>query len=119
MTSYTQRAIEDAVKGGWRPSKYLDYDDAKMMNGFAGFVSFHYQQYALLDPVFWQALGKTRGWTAKCDAAFLDGFAHPSYNACKGCKKASWMLFWHRLIDHLASGGTIESFFEGLYKVTE
>lgn len=66
-----------------------------------------------LDPLFWQALGKSLGWTAHCDKAFLEGFAHKP-STCEGCKKAAWVNRWHQFIDHLASGGTPDDFFTNL-----
>lgn len=48
-----------------------------------------------LDPAFWQALGKARGWDKW---------------------EVNANVQWHRLIDHLSSGGTIEDFFTTLNK---
>ena len=61
-----------------------------------GALSFH---EALLDPAFWQSLGKALGW----DEGALTS---PTY-------KGGWMWRhqWHRFIDHLADGGTPDSYF--------
>lgn len=47
-----------------------------------------------LDPKFWQCLGKAMKW--------------------KKLGVDSWLYQWHGLIDHLAEGGTIETYFEKL-----
>lgn len=56
----------------------------------------------LLDPSFWQCLGKTIGLPKEVGALYgmpiVDG----------------WQMLWHRFIDHLASGGSAESFFKEL-----
>lgn len=50
-------------------------------------------EVALIDPLFWQSLGKAMGWS-------------PMYG--------EWKTKWHRFIDHLAEGKDINSFFENL-----
>jgi hypothetical protein len=55
----------------------------------------------LLDAKFWQALGKGMGWGQNDHF-----FENRTYDY--------WQLMWHRFIDHLASRGTIESFFSEL-----
>jgi hypothetical protein len=53
----------------------------------------------LLQPHFWSALGKARGW----------GYEKKwQYNG------AVWLESWHRFIDHLADGKDAESFFATL-----
>ena len=58
----------------------------------------HYTQITS-DPLFWQALGKARGW-----GDFL--------NETDG--RPAWIDRWHRFIDHLASGKDAEGFFKNL-----
>jgi hypothetical protein len=48
-----------------------------------------------LDPSFWQALGKARGWAPETE-------------------EKQWLYYWHRFIDHLAEGKDLESFFADL-----
>lgn len=59
------------------------------------------QAQLLLDPAFWQALGKARGWE------LWEGWDEE-------CPECHWKALWHRLIDHLADGKDVESFFEML-----
>jgi hypothetical protein len=56
---------------------------------------------ALLDPLFWQALGGALGWA--------EGVA-PKYLVYQQW----WIQPWHRFIEHLAHGGSIAAFFETL-----
>jgi hypothetical protein len=55
----------------------------------------------LLDPLFWQALGRALGWMEGVGKKYL------AYNQW-------WLQPWHGFIDHLAHGGSPESFFENL-----
>ena len=81
----TQRFIEDAIKGGWWK---LDYDTEPVdAENYRFFLS-----SPLLDPLAWQAVGKTRGWKYK------------SYKEYEW----QWQHEWHRFIDHLADGLSIE-----------
>ena len=57
----------------------------------------------LLDPTFWQALGKALGWRKEQAAVAMSRVTEPA-----------WQSSWHRFIDHLAEGNTAESFFERL-----
>lgn len=43
--THTQQIIQDAIEGGWH-------------NPEADYTIYHH----FLDPLFWQAVGKTRGW---------------------------------------------------------
>ena len=53
-----------------------------------------------LDPLFWQSLGKAMEW-------------NPNIGHDMDLK-INWRYKWHRFIDHLADGKSIESFFENL-----
>jgi hypothetical protein len=62
----------------------------------------------LLDPTFWQSLGKAQGWRDYCNS-----------DLCRECgtkysPMSGWQAYWHRFIDHLADGKTAKSFFEAL-----
>lgn len=73
---------------------------------------------ALLDPLFWQALGKARGWDKEDENRRKLEKKSGSYS---GYQEGTLSYFgydtlrkWHRLIDHLAQGKDAESFFAGL-----
>lgn len=57
-----------------------------------------------LDKEFWQALGKAMGWEEKSGI-----FKEPGH-----FELAQWWVEWHRFIDHLAEGKTIEDYFNQL-----
>jgi hypothetical protein len=75
----------------------------------------------LLDPLFWQSLGKAMRWDyGKCckecgSNSIPDGDGHCGncYAYFSGSESGTeyWLYQWHRFIDHLAEGNTIESYF--------
>ena len=78
-----EETIQKAYNGGYREAK----DKAGfVLNGIRNFV---------LDPLFWQSLGKAMGW-----GTVEEGWTEPQ-----------WTYKWHHFIDHLIKGGTIEEFF--------
>ena len=87
----TKQAIEKAIEGGYIHSSYNL--EAVLADG----MEFGLIEELVLDPSFWQYLGKAEGW----------GYVSPY-------QKTSWETEWHRLIDHLSEGGTIEKYFEKL-----
>ena len=101
---HTQKIIEEAVGAGWRSCHCCDID-ADSDYGY-GICRYGSQERALLDPLFWQALGKARGWdknpSIKCQMCNR-GFTHPA-----------WLYHQHSLIDALASGQSVEDFFSKL-----
>lgn len=112
--TYTQKAIERANKSGWHDghTKGVFYDSK---HGVYELLSAHGSllinlSSAVMDPLFWQALGKSEGKSeyATCiscgrlDCDHVDGY------------KVWWLLTWHRFIDHLAEGGDAESFLKDL-----
>lgn len=80
----------------------------------------------LLDPLFWQSLGKALGWDKEigrgccnlCGEAMPESESMFLYHGYSGnCPKPplqnkEWKKEWHRLIDHLASGKDADSFFK-------
>lgn len=116
----TDEAIERARENG--------YDGTLLIDGVPG--DFRY----LLDPKFWKSLGKAMKWDYGYE---VDGIGGVHVSVCCGSKidmvcnhkhclccgrmewegietREPWLHHWHRLIDHLADGGTIDSFFEKL-----
>lgn len=106
-----QTAIEKSIEGGWMKGYFLfEYHDTVFVlrpihveietpiDLLSEVVIAPYEP--LLDPKFWQALGKTMGWSIMQMAA--DGT--PVYDTSE----------WHAMIDALAEGKTIEEYFETL-----
>lgn len=67
------------------------------------------QEIILLDPLFWQALGKGFGWkSTSCGHTICE-------TEDTDCEKIpQWKYHWHRFIDNLAQGKDIDSFFSPL-----
>lgn len=128
MSMTLRQAIQKAIDGGWKYnfSVYsLGYRvlDENTPNGFV--------DYPIVgifdDPLFWQSLGKATGWKIKCqncggEIGESTGMGKVVFKyQCKGkCgsyfdnrEAEVWAKEWHRFIDHLADGGTIDGFFEG------
>jgi len=95
--SAIERAVKDAVEnGGYSVIPW------NLIKGAPD--TFHFNAIifeVFLDPLFWQALGKARGWAKK----------QP-----RQIQKGEWKWQWHRFIDHLADGKDAESFFASLSK---
>ena len=89
-----QETIQKAIDGGWKKEFVVEPMDTPQAN-FAK---------AMIDPLFWQALGKAMGWKDS--------------DECGSCKcpvtQEAWYYHWHRFVDHLAKDRSIESFFEQL-----
>jgi hypothetical protein len=88
----TQKFIEDAIKGGWQ--------EYKTGNNTIGYYTNTVALYkVLLDPLAWQAVGKTRGWEP-----------YAPYDLTAGEQEyiGEWLERQHAFIDHLADGKTIE-----------
>jgi len=133
-------AITKAVKGGW---KELHGEITIQKNGTNSQI-YHYDwawgvtatglprglplPCVFLDPSFWQSLGKAMGWETKeekyCEC---DEWVNPFDGGAEFCSRCGkklnsrivftgkmWETKWHRFIDHLAEGKTVESFFETL-----
>ena len=120
----TKQFIEDAIEGGWnpRPEKatpkiiMLDKDEQDEV-----FIIFNTEfrekgnangrtwtmrvEQILLDPLAWQAVGKTRGWVETRG----DSYGVP-------VKKQHWRRQWIFFIDNLADGLSIEEALEAISK---
>jgi len=103
-----EQAIRKAIEGGYDKRSLDAWQSGGLEQIGCGLI--------VLDPSFWQCLGKALGWSKSCWHLAEDGhvpFRHPA--AC-GNGMHSWQLHWHRFIDHLAEGKDAESFFAELLK---
>lgn len=115
-----ETAIKKAIEGGYKCGFGLgdSYPESyKMCRDYS----------AVLDPAFWQALGKAEGW-GRLHCTNCGEFARPIRKKdsdpeywfdCCGRKRnleygVSYVGQWHRLIDHLAEGKDADSFFADL-----
>ena len=115
--THVEQAINEAIeKGGYRTARWTNNESV------------------FLDLLFWQALGKARGWdqigydirTMICTHCDTDiryqpkketGCNHVHWpEACKQCSALTLTSpqVWHHFIDHLAKGKDAESFFASL-----
>lgn len=91
-----QEAIKRAIEGGWNKSR-------TQIN--PGFAAVNIAE-TLLDSEFWKCLGKAVGWVNISTRNQIDQLEVVN----------RWEVEWHKLIDHLAEGKDINSFFNNLLK---
>lgn len=109
----TKQFIEDAIEGGWKPEEWFDLKHFIVtVDDKCGFLLKRGAteidgavQIILLDPLAWQAVGKTRGW---CSGEY----SQPE-GTCVDCGEVGarclhWGYVWHKFIDHLADGKDID-----------
>ena len=101
-----QEAIQKAIEGGWKNEVDRDFALYKGQPHFA-----------LLDPLFWQAVGKSLGWGNEYGIDERDFWVgeinYPEVIKGKAFREI-WRYNWNRLIDHLAEGKSIEDYFKNL-----
>lgn len=104
-----QEAIQKAIEGGfktpWVQNGVFEKDEI-----YGDIIQVEAGGF-LLDPLFWQSLGKSLGWGDIDHCPVCDEHDH-HWNKEIGC--AGWLHHWHRFINHLSEGKTIESYFETL-----
>lgn len=116
-----EQAIKKAIEGG--------YTGNKLYEGIGDIVILDMaKKVYLLDPLFWQALGKALGWKEMCldcgsEVTRKETPEYPNLphgiSYCNGhCYDKNytqgWTFYWHRFIDRLAEGGNAEDFFKDL-----
>lgn len=138
-----QTAIEKAVEGGWKLKGYEQYpqeveflpaekDGEKITKWNPYWVNILVTttyidgkpfknikqeriEYVVSSPLFWQSLGKSMGWGEICECGWRSSQNFVHYDAVGRHRTSSEVRYrWHNLLDHLAEGGSIESYFETL-----
>lgn len=94
-----QQAIQKAIEGGW------EYWRGEIPS-VTGHGDLFVDEKMVLDPLFWQALGKAMGWKDVRIPRHLDDV--------DGRLQIGWLYYWHYFIDNLAEGGSIKTYFEKL-----
>jgi len=100
--SNTEQTIQDGIAGGWKgvPQPFCIECGCYSKHSASG------TQEVFLDPTFWQAVGKTRGWanpesrSHHITATDMET-SMQTYNGV-------WMQNWTDFIQWLADGKTIE-----------
>jgi len=133
MKTPTQQFIEDAIAGGYMREMYgLPFgDDEQFIQRYLSTLSpkpdhsehtgfmlgwGHGTRYAyiLLDPLAWQAVGKTRGWGSFYDEEGMprihktQGWYPNTAEVPSGKDGLARQAYQHVFIDHLADGKTID-----------
>lgn len=136
-----KEAIQKAIEGGYEPSNMeLEHWD-KMMPNLHRKDQWRICSYALLDPLFWQCLGKAMGWKNLENEEFEIGctiearpfpikpretvgaelndearaieFRQRTHEFMHSHSKG-WQYQMHRFIDHIAEGKDVDEFFKDL-----
>lgn len=97
-----EKAIKRAIEGGWEDKMFgMDCETDTF-------------DHALLDPLFWQALGKAERWEESTvhSCIFCDGNDEGSGDYLG----PEWKWQMHRFIDHIIEGKPIDTFFDELLK---
>jgi hypothetical protein len=87
--NYIEKAIEKAMKGGWKSEYNYVVDEWQHPNN---------QKIITSDPKFWIALGKSLRWRV----------------ASGSNMNHQWKNEWHNFIDHLAAEKPANDFFASL-----
>lgn len=91
MNEAIKLAIE---KGGYRPDGYSSFDNYAPSQKTQAIVKMKFKERIVLDPKFWQALGKALGW--------------------KNYVIPEWHQYAHQYFDLILTGGDREKFWEEL-----
>lgn len=95
MKTPTQQTHEDAVAGGW--TGYTRFTDEKENAARLIAEQEDLTAWALLQPDYWQAVGRQRGWE--------QGYCE---DAARGYDKGEWHKQLTAFIDHRADGLSID-----------
>ncbi len=99
-----ETAIKKAIEGGWRNDFKPDF-----IVSMETFICRQDKYKVLLDPKFWQALGKAEGWKRSREVWC---YGSTKFQQCK----ERWQNEMHTFTQHIANGGTIDEFFNNLLK---
>jgi len=126
-----ETAIEKAIEGGWIYRQGMSFREWHYYDKGRPFVRAYFDtssnshdiqwEEIMLDPIFWQSLGKAMGWQ-ECYYQYHYKFNEPYPFNVKSKSMSHqphyllWQYYWHSLIDHLADGGTIEEYFKKLWE---
>lgn len=102
-TSAIEVIIKAAIDGGWKkektPGMLIEIDEGRY--AVIGF---------LLDPTFWQCAGKSLGWGSYCGGnVFIATWRKLSKDQAGVGAVQHWQYKWHKFIDALSEGDTIDT----------
>lgn len=97
-----ENAIKKALEGGYSLSGYSKSNPKT-------YIADEKQYELFLDPLFWQALGEQQNWNMESSVHVFGDFAPQEVSA-------EHIRNWHKFIDHIIEGKSVNSFFEELLK---
>lgn len=113
MATYVEQIIKDSIEGGWRKIKEETNNGGwRLAAGYIKWTAYDTGGWynkekidvseALLDPAFWQAVGRRREWETSLLVR------------CQKCNSGIWGdVLWkekmHQFIDYLADGDDYET----------
>lgn len=104
-----KEAIQKSMDAGYIPEKLnfsAEWSSEDVENSVGVEVNYQVDKNkCLLDPIFWQCLGKSLGWDDDSDPMIAITQVNDGWR---------WLRNWHNLIDHLAEGKDPEDFFTSL-----
>lgn len=112
-----KEAIKKAIEGGYAEHLKKEYDalSCNHTKPFEKCLDIS-DERMVLDPLFWQCLGKAEGWDemfiAKKPVFQNESIAKYFDSDSKQVKK--WKVIWHHFIDWIANGKSIDEFFNQL-----
>lgn len=103
----TKQAIIKAIEGRWKPWEYVGQPE----DSFTDILADNKNDQAMiaLDPLFWQALGKSLGWDESTFHRVANGIEYQEY-----AYDEVWRLFAHRFYDLILTNGDINKFWADL-----
>lgn len=111
-----EKAIKLAIESGWKDDDiaYGMKEGERPSNGDPKVNGWYYSKETFLDPLFWQALGKSLGWA---NGGLERKWFHQSGEVLSYQDKLpKWRWIWSRFIDHLAEGKDADDYFKELLK---
>lgn len=98
---YMKDKIQIAIENGWEIKGYKFAPSLYTSQKVQAISKLKYKERICLDPLFWQALSKGLGW--------------PEYQKVEGHgNMQSFKFAMHRFVDHVASDGDMDEFFNKL-----
>lgn len=117
--TYLEKAIQKAIGGGYKSicsncqeSFGGEHKQTRIGNRYCTLLPDLNKVF--LDPLFWQSLGKALGWRNIRHTNIVPHPVAPKEYSIERDEEPRWSHEWHRLIDHIAAGDHIESFFKQL-----
>lgn len=104
-------AIQKAIEGGYLSDKnygdigngvWIYYPQSEAPDYYMGWKDI------ILDPLFWQSLGKALGWD------YGDFQPLKNMHQMNVWEGEQWLYEWHRFIDWIAEGKSSDDFFRDL-----